>query len=230
MVGLAMQLPDFLKVPSFGARIYVLRDAKGLYLIDSGFIGGRERLREALVAQGWERERIVGIILTHGHLDHILNAGRIARETGAWIAAPRLDAEFYEGRQVYPGMGKITGALEAAGRVLLGFERFSPSRLFDDGDDFDVWEGLRAVHLPGHTPGHSGLYCARLRLLFCGDLFASYRMSAHTPPRIFSVDPERIPESIGKALAMDLAGVLPQHCDGASPEVHLERLRGLAER
>jgi len=101
-----MHLPDLLRIENLGVFMYALRDARGIYLIDSGFIGGRGRLRAALAAKGWDREPIIGIILTHGHLDHILNAGRIARETGAWIAAPRLDSLFYEGKQVYRGLGK----------------------------------------------------------------------------------------------------------------------------
>jgi len=225
-----MHLPDLLRVDNFGVCMYALRDARGIYLIDSGFIGGCGRLRAVLAAKGWDREPITGIILTHGHLDHILNAGRIARETGAWIAAPRLDAPFYEGKQVYRGLGKITQTLEAAGRVVLGFESFAPQRLFDDGDTFDIWHGLRVVHLPGHTPGHSGLYCERHKVLFCGDLFASYKLSAHRPPGIFSLDHARIPQSIEDTLALDLEGVLPQHCDGATPGEHLARLKKLAGR
>ena len=196
-------------------------------MLDAGFVGGRFLLRRTLRRRGWEHEPIRGIIVTHGHLDHILNVSAIARETGAWIAAPRLDADHYSGHPHYRGWARVTGCLERIGRPVLFFHPFAPDRWLDDGDFIEVWHGLRAVHLPGHTHGHMGFYCERLRLLFSADLFASYRGIAHFPPDIFNSAPEQLPESADTALALDLAGVIPNHCDRATPEEHLQRLRQL---
>jgi glyoxylase-like metal-dependent hydrolase (beta-lactamase superfamily II) len=167
------------------------------------------------------------MIVTHRHLDHILNVSAIARETGAWIAAPRLDADHYAGHPHYHGWARITGCLERIGRPILRFRSFVPTRWLADGDFIDVWHGLRAVHLPGHTHGHMGFYRERLRLLFTADLFASYRGLAQFPPDIFNSAPEQLPQSAATALAFDLAGVIPNHCDHASPEEHLHRFRRL---
>jgi len=218
---------DLLQVRAPALNYYVLRDASGLYLLDAGFIAGRFLLRRALRQRGWEHEPILGIIVTHGHLDHILNVSAVARETGAWIAAPRLDADHYAGHPHYRGLARVTGCLESVGRPLLRFRPFVPDRWLDDGDFIDVWHGLRTVHLPGHTHGHMGFYCERLRLLFTADLFASYRGIAHFPPDIFNSAPEQIPQSAAAALAFNLAGVIPNHCDRASPEEHLQRFRRL---
>jgi glyoxylase-like metal-dependent hydrolase (beta-lactamase superfamily II) len=221
---------DLLQVRSLGVNFYVLRDSKGLYLIDGGFIGGRHHLRRTLMKRGWDSERIVGIIVTHGHLDHILNIGGLTEETGAWIAAPRQDASHYEGFPSYHGAAKITGCLEGIGRPLLGFRKFTPTRLLDDGDFLDVWHGLKVIHLPGHTAGHSGFYCESRKLLFCSDLFASYGCFSHLPPPIFNTSGSDIPKSIANALELNLDGVLPNHCDRSSPEVHLQRLVALNRR
>ncbi|HBN77787.1 MAG TPA: hypothetical protein DD473_18655 [Planctomycetaceae bacterium] len=74
---------DLLQVRAPAVNFYVLRDSSGLTLLDAGFIGGRSLLRQALKKQEWEREPIRGIIVTHGHLDHILNVAKVAREAGA---------------------------------------------------------------------------------------------------------------------------------------------------
>ena len=222
--------PDLLQVRAPALNFYVLRDASGLYLLDAGFIGGRFLLRRALRRRGWEREPIRGIIVTHGHLDHIRNVAPIARETGAWIAAPRIDADHYAGRARYRGWARVTGWLEGLGRPLLRYQPFVPDRWLDEGDLLNVWHGLRAIHLPGHTQGHMGFYCEKLKLLFSADLFASYRGVAHFPPAIFNSDPEQIHKSVSKTLAIQLVGLIPNHCDRACPEEHLARFRRLGRR
>ncbi len=222
---------SLLQVRAVTGNFYVMRDASGLYLLDAGFIGSRARLRRALAHYGWEDQPIRGIIVTHGHLDHILNVGPLARETGAWIAAPRLDADHYAGRPTYRGWAHVTGCLESVGRAVLSFEPFVPDRWLDDGDVIDVWHGLRAVHLPGHTMGQMGFYCERLRFMFTSDLFASYPGGLVNPPAdIFNSAPDLMAGSLAKALAFDLEGVLPNHGDRATPREHLARLRRMQAR
>ena len=222
--------PDLLRIRTPGVNFHVLRDPGGLVLLDAGFIGARRLLERSLRLRGWDHLPVVGIVVTHGHLDHILNVAGIARETGAWIAAPRLDAEHYLGRPGYRGFARVTGILEGIGRRVLGFESFVPDRWIEDGDLLEVWHGLRAVALPGHTPGQTGYHCEKLGLLFCADLFASYRGLVHYPPAIFNSEPAKMAASVDRALALEPLGILPNHGDDASPEEHLKRLLKLARR
>ena len=143
-----------------------------------------------------------GILLTHGHLDRILNAATIARQHGAWIAGPPADLDRYPGRPACHGLNRFAGGLERMGRSVLCFKPFTQDQSVEEGGGFLVLGGLRAVHLPGHTAGHTGYFCESRRLLFCGDLFASYGQLSHRPPVVFNEDSAVARRSITKALSL----------------------------
>lgn len=219
--------PDLLIVRTWIVRFFVLRDGNELYLIDTGFIGGRRALRRALIARGWDKFCIRGILLTHGHLDHVRNAPAFAQEHGAWVGGPERDLEHYENRARYTGLGRVAGIAEWIGRRLLRQSSFSPDRLLNDGDELPIWGGLRVIALPGHTHGHCGYYSAKHRLLFSGDLFATFGLRPQIAPAYLNQDNAEARRSIHRALELPLDGVLPCHADKMPPERQLEYLRGL---
>ena len=221
---------DYLAVRAPVVTFHVLKGDDGLYLIDTGFANGPRLLRRALKRHGWDHLPVRGILLTHGHIDHALNAVPFAEQFGAWIAGPRLDADYYRGQAKYTGITRVTGWGEAVARRLLRYRPFTPHRLIDPGEVLPVWGGLRAVHLPGHTPGHTGYYSESRRLLFTGDLFNSFPLVAVRPPFFLNWRSDQIPHSIAAALTLELTGVVPAHSDDSPPAVHLARLRRLSQR
>lgn len=221
---------DLIQVRCPAVCVYVLRDEEGLHLIDGGFVFGIGLVERALRRRGWDQVPLRSILITHGHLDHTHNVAAFAAKYGCEILAPALDAPRYEWTYRYTGLARVCGALESTGRALFGRSSFRPHRKLEDGEDLPVWGGLRAIHLPGHTEGHMGFYSAKHELLFCGDLFASFSLLSYVPPGILNSCPELIRGSIRKALDLKLTGVAPQHCDRASWETHLMRLKQLADR
>lgn len=96
--------------------------------------------------------RLRAILATHHHPDHIGGATELTRRLGA------------------PLWGHATTVARLAGSV-------SFNRTLEDGEvialDGDTPLRLRAVHTPGHAPGHLCFYEERSRALVVGDMVAS---------------------------------------------------------
>lgn len=93
-----------------------------------------------------EGARIVGILLTHGHFDHIMSLDTLRNKTGAPAMIHELDDEMLgDGAKnaflTFFGMDKKFGAAE---------------RLLHDDDEIELGdEKIRVIHTPGHTKGSS---------------------------------------------------------------------------
>ena len=217
-------------------------DGGGLGLLDAGW-GSEESwaaLTDGLASLGGTVDDVRGVLVTHLHFDHLGLAGRVRESSGAWIAMHPADATAVA--DLNRGGGVAAVAAEAEFLVGLGadrteavadigpaehMERFArmavPDRLLVDGDlaDFPGWR-LRAVHTPGHTPGHLCFADEDGRLLFSGD---------HVLPRIspnISTTHYGTPDPLQDYLAslaavrdLDPVEVLP---------AHEWRFRGLADR
>jgi glyoxylase-like metal-dependent hydrolase (beta-lactamase superfamily II) len=92
--------------------------------------------------------KVLAILLTHAHNDHIGAAREVADAVGAPIHLNPEDLVLWE--QVYPGS--------------------KPDREIADGDEFQVAGAtLRAVHTPGHSPGSTCFLLENEGTVFTGD-------------------------------------------------------------
>lgn len=96
--------------------------------------------------------RLVAIVCTHAHDDHVRVAPEVADRTGAPILLHPDDAQLW--RQTHPDR--------------------SPDGQLADGAELTVaGTTVRVLHTPGHAPGACCLYVPELGVLFSGDtLFA----------------------------------------------------------
>jgi glyoxylase-like metal-dependent hydrolase (beta-lactamase superfamily II) len=224
-------------VPMFGPLRYVsvyvfALDGGGLGLIDTGWDSdeGWSALTQGLTTIGASVEDVRGALITHMHGDHNGLAGRVREASGAWIAMHPADAaiitrpggrdpEQFVRNQVEFLVALGASRTEAEGDVgrpedLAMVGRIAvPDRLIEDGElaDLPGWS-LRAVHTPGHTPGHLCFDEERTGLFFAGD---------HVLPRITpnistitggAPDPLRdYLESLAAVGTTEPAEVLPAH-------------------
>jgi len=221
---------------------YAFGTGAGLVLLDTGWDADEswQALVAGLESIGASPRDVLGVLVSHMHFDHVGLAGRVRDASGAWVAMHPADREVLAGgRFIDPQIAvaqetaflRILGApaSEAAAAVgpAAGYARFSrlavPDRELCDGDLADVpgWR-LRAVHTPGHTPGHLCFVDELSQRLFSGD---------HILPRI-TPNISLFPVGDGEPLAAYLASldkVRDLDVDEIMP-AHEWRFRGLAER
>ncbi len=121
-----------------------------------------ERTREAVVIDpGDEAEeilaairrlrlRVVALLHTHAHFDHIGATRELREATGAPVLLHAADRELYEALpEQLEAFGRMFGLPAAAAREPAPVDRF-----VEDGDVVRFGrEELRVLHTPGHTPG-----------------------------------------------------------------------------
>ncbi|MEU8402033.1 MBL fold metallo-hydrolase [Nonomuraea sp. NPDC048892] len=164
--------------------VYAVESPKGPVLIDAGWNhpDAWEALSGGLAALGLDVSAVSGVVVTHFHPDHAGLAGQVRQVSGAWIAMHEADAalvrlinEYEAGAQaeMQADMLRRAGADPAEAAQAVG-ERpappAQPDRVLCDGDLVDLpGRKLRALHTPGHTPGHICLHLEDADRLFTGD-------------------------------------------------------------
>lgn len=92
--------------------------------------------------------RVVAIVNTHGHCDHIRGNAWFLEKTGAPLLIHEADAAFLSDPELNLGP-----------QVRLEAAPTKADRLLKEGDEVSVGSGcLRVIHTPGHTPGGICLY------------------------------------------------------------------------
>jgi glyoxylase-like metal-dependent hydrolase (beta-lactamase superfamily II) len=167
------------------SNVFLIDNDDGSWvLLDTGVPGFAARVRDA-ARERYGNQPPEAIILSHGHFDHVGNAEELADEwDDAPIYAHRLEMPYVTGKSSYP-----PGDAVAASGALGFMYRFFPTKPYDLTPRIQVLPedgtvpGLpewRAIHTPGHTPGHVAYFRERDGVLVAADALST---AAQDSPR-----------------------------------------------
>ena len=123
----------------FASNCYIVHNGKEAFVVDPSISEKKilSKLSELNLS-------LKGILLTHGHFDHIWRAQELKNETGAPLYTHELDAEM------------LTDSNKNAYRTFTGndFTIQKADVLLKDGDTISLGEEIiKILHTPGHTKG-----------------------------------------------------------------------------
>jgi hydroxyacylglutathione hydrolase len=198
------------RVPPYDNGCYLIVDARKEAIVIDPSMGDGEVI-EAVREQGL---RLVEILNTHGHPDHIFGNAAVKEATHARLAIHRLD-EYRLGPKRPPSQ--------------LDVPPCTADDLFDNGqlsylDDVE----LSALHTPGHTEGSTCFYLRREGALFSGDLLFKGNIGRTDLP---GSDPAAMSESLSRITSSLPATtrVYPGHGAETTLGAEIATLRGMRD-
>lgn len=167
-----------------GVNAFLVESGDQKILVDAGtgaaFGPTLGHLGDSMAALGIDPASVTNVFATHLHPDHI---GGLAGEGGAPFANAGLmvhqaDMDFWTNDDI---RGQAPEAMQGFFDMAKGVLSAAGDRVTVIADGTSVGGGLTAMHLPGHTPGHSGMMIDSdgAQLLIAGDIL-------HVPPVQFA--------------------------------------------
>ncbi len=191
-------------------KVYLLESTKALsncylikgeemILIDTNFSFNKKAILKELEENQISVKEIKHIILTHGDLDHIGNAGNFQALSGAKVWAGAEEIPYIMGKKARPGFKKYLAMFIRPKKPV----EIQPLK---DGDK--VCE-VEVVATPGHTPGHICLIYDGA--LFAGDLVEERDQMPIPYPVKWNWDTSKLFKSIEKLKAYPFEWICMGH-------------------
>ena len=112
------------------------------------------------ILENLEGYKVIGIVATHGHIDHVGQVGKLKEILDVPFYMNPLD-EFLTNDEIWSGFGAYIGAVPCP----------KPDIPIGEGSEIKVGKHtFKVLHTPGHTPGLCCLYNEEKGILIAGDL------------------------------------------------------------
>lgn len=213
-------------------------------LVDTGLKTSAPKIKRMAQHLFWPDTKPAGIVLTHGHFDHVGSLQALADEWDVPVYAHYMERPYLTGQSSYPppdptvggGMMASMAWLYPKGPVNVGRHL---SLLPQDGT-IPCLPEWKYIHTPGHAPGHISLFRERDRVLLAGDAFVTTQQESATsvmlqkkkicgPPRYFTYNWTSAEESVKKLAALNPDIVATGHGQPMKGEEMRKALHNLAD-
>jgi len=195
------------RVEPFDNGMYVLAEERG----DAILIDPSRGEREALATIREQGLKVIEILNTHGHEDHVFDNTSLKEHTRARLTIHRADAY------------RLDPATRPQG--LLDAPKSVADDLIDEGPLAFLRDILvEALHTPGHTEGSVCFYVAKEGVLFSGDLLFAGNVGRIDLP---GGDAQQMEASLARVAAMPPdTRVFPGHGPATTIGAELRWLKG----
>ena len=216
-----------LDMDMLGARntIYpiLIWDEAEATLVDTGYPGQFEHLKQAVIQAGVPFTQIRRVIITHQDWDHIGTLPDILAAQGGQVdfLAHANEKPYIEGTLPYIKMTpeRIAARLQSLPEELRTeaaamFKKIPTARItrtLVDGEKLPFHGGIDIIHTPGHTPGHVCLYLKSHRLLIAGDQLRVENGLLVGPAEMHTPDMPTALKSLTKLTHYDIDCVICYH-------------------
>lgn len=185
-----------------------------LTVIDTGFRGNEKRILKAVGKLGRSASEIENILINHHHADHVGSAARLRHLSGGEVFAHKDEVPYITGelppiplRQHPRVLTKTIWPLVARTRFIRA--EATEVNALEDGQVLPPLGGLRAIHIPGHTPGTVCFYSPQRRLVIGGCVVWNWLGRLSMP--LFRWDADKAIESLRKVAQLDFEILIPAH-------------------
>lgn len=176
-----LKLPSIMNPEEFVYPVVITNKDKML-LVDTGYPGEFNLIKEAIENEGLNFEGLSTIVLTHQDIDHVGTVKKIKDYLpNIIITASEGEEKYINGNETptkVAALEKNIDYLPAEAKSLYekmkGFysrNQLNIDETLKDGQSVPGFSDISVINTPGHTPGHISLYVKGRKILIAGDAF-----------------------------------------------------------
>ena len=200
-------------IPGTMAHVYVIVEASGLTLVDTGLPRNERKIKKYISKLGFIPHDVKNILITHSDYDHYGSLSSLREFCPAKVHASIQDAEAMHKGESSRSL-KPAGLLGILYRLTLPYFRAKPAlvdEILRDGQSLPILDGIQVLATPGHCQGHTSFYLSSRKILFCGDSLRSSKSGLTGSIPKMTWDLALAQASVRKQAALEPDIVCPGH-------------------
>ena len=201
---------------------YIIQDneSQTWYLVDAGLKWSASNIKDLAADLFGKDSKPAGLILTHGHFDHVGALHSLLEDWDVPVYAHYLEMPYLTGVSSYPpadptvGGGMMSAMAWMYPRGPIDIENYL--QVLPDNNTIPGLSEWKYLHTPGHAPGHISLFRQSDKVLIAGDAIVTtqqesainaltYKKKLSGPPKYFTCN-----WASAKISALKLAALNPE--------------------